>query len=243
MTIKFLAPTLIMLASTPAAAAVLVPGSSYDFIVARTTDTGDIYADHFAANVGTNGTYQGALVGDLELTQSEIDHGGGRYTIQVELLSDLDDLFAANSGYSDQNGDYCSPDDGDPACLPFSHDGAALFGLGTGNALDLSQPFALTSAVLTYSGRDGFSESKELIGEVSGANPWNGSFPGANLLGGFTDAFGQRVYDIRLTLEGTVIAGVVPEPSSWLMLVGGFGMVGGTIRRRHVVRGTRALPR
>jgi len=29
------------------------------------------------------------------------------------------------------------------------------------------------------------------------------------------------------------LAGAVPEPSSWLMLISGFGLVGGTMRRRR----------
>lgn len=36
---------------------------------------------------------------------------------------------------------------------------------------------------------------------------------------------------------GTVVEqlGVVPEPASWALMIAGFGLVGATVRRRHVM--------
>ncbi len=34
---------------------------------------------------------------------------------------------------------------------------------------------------------------------------------------------------------GTELAGAVPEPASWLLMIGGFGLVGANLRRRRVV--------
>jgi PEP-CTERM motif len=38
-------------------------------------------------------------------------------------------------------------------------------------------------------------------------------------------------------VQGTAVAGV-PEPASWAMMIAGFGLVGGAMRRRHAVRVT-----
>ncbi len=38
----------------------------------------------------------------------------------------------------------------------------------------------------------------------------------------------------QFTLRFNTVAGAVPEPSSWAMLIAGFGLVGGTLRRRRL---------
>lgn len=38
------------------------------------------------------------------------------------------------------------------------------------------------------------------------------------------------------TLNITTDAGAVPEPATWAMMIGGFGMVGGAMRRRNAVK-------
>ena len=42
------------------------------------------------------------------------------------------------------------------------------------------------------------------------------------------------VYDA--TFSATIEAAAVPEPASWAMMIGGFGLVGGAVRRRQAVR-------
>ena len=34
---------------------------------------------------------------------------------------------------------------------------------------------------------------------------------------------------------GTALAGTVPEPASWALMIGGFGLVGASLRRRRAV--------
>lgn len=43
---------------------------------------------------------------------------------------------------------------------------------------------------------------------------------------------GTRPYQLNLRAIGTVLAPSVPEPSTWAMMIAGFGLVGGAIRRR-----------
>lgn len=50
----------------------------------------------------------------------------------------------------------------------------------------------------------------------------------------FTDPF-ENWHGFTLGVEGETTAGGVPEPSSWAMLISGFGLVGGALRRRRSV--------
>lgn len=47
------------------------------------------------------------------------------------------------------------------------------------------------------------------------------------------------ISSVAVSLFGDIAA--VPEPSTWVMMIGGFGCVGSTMRRRKMVRGRRAL--
>lgn len=38
--------------------------------------------------------------------------------------------------------------------------------------------------------------------------------------------------DLNFRVRGTTATGAVPEPASWALLIGGFGMMGGALRRR-----------
>ena len=65
--------------------------------------------------------------------------------------------------------------------------------------------------------------------EVGVGSGWDGTFVGAadnvNL------AFGSDVISANFEPDGTA---AVPEPASWAMMVGGFGLVGSALRRRKV---------
>jgi hypothetical protein len=46
----------------------------------------------------------------------------------------------------------------------------------------------------------------------------------------------ENVADTAIT--ATTAAGAVPEPASWALMIAGFGLVGGAMRRRAAVRTT-----
>ncbi|NIJ08908.1 hypothetical protein FHS31_002532 [Sphingomonas vulcanisoli] len=57
---------------------------------------------------------------------------------------------------------------------------------------------------------------------------------------GFTGGGGNTSASLNTTAQGTVsiaytydVAAAVPEPASWAMMVGGFGMLGGALRRKR----------
>jgi hypothetical protein len=62
--------------------------------------------------------------------------------------------------------------------------------------------------------------------------PYNADLTGASSYGSFV----SYLDGTTLTLAGkhlTVAAGAVPEPTSWALMLGGFGMVGGALRSRR----------
>lgn len=70
---------------------------------------------------------------------------------------------------------------------------------------------------------------------------------GPNLSDGFENdatGFGGRTPDFAFDVIGVDLAtgpgGAVPEPASWAMMIGGFGLAGGALRRRREVRVTYA---
>lgn len=46
---------------------------------------------------------------------------------------------------------------------------------------------------------------------------------------------GSKVADYVTITAGNVVAGAVPEPASWALMIGGFGMAGAMLRRRGAI--------
>lgn len=83
------------------------------------------------------------------------------------------------------------------------------------------------SLLRNFSGTTG---NRLFFGFISGT-----AFSGFRLTGGNS---GDTAYYDRMSFGANAVAGAVPEPSVWAMLIAGFGVVGGlmrrTPRRRHV---------
>ena len=53
---------------------------------------------------------------------------------------------------------------------------------------------------------------------------------------GGSDPFQLRVNELNLAATGAVnVGGAVPEPATWALMIGGFGLAGAALRRRRVV--------
>jgi len=119
-------------------------------------------------------------------------------------------------------------------------------------------PSFLSEAVLAFTGSDTLGDGVFLTPGIDDDNPGTASYAdAANLvdldldfavgadgllrLEWFEDFNDSAISPdaiwnsgtITVTYEALDTPGAVPEPATWAMLIGGFGMVGGTLRRRR----------
>jgi hypothetical protein len=94
-------------------------------------------------------------------------------------------------------------------------------GFSNENGMDYIATF--TSAA--FAGYDGISA----IADVTGT-------PDALPFSYQTDLGAIRITDVTGINFSASVAGAVPEPATWAMMIGGFGMVGGAMRRRRSVK-------
>jgi len=113
-------------------------------------------------------------------------------------------------------------------------------GNGTFTKSDFGSIYFATPTALDF--------SHELIGQTVGAGQWYGN-SAANGAGGDFNLFGNGgaaptgTWYFTLTTSGgdsmrvvSMSPDAVPEPASWAMMIGGFGMVGAAMRRRQKVQ-------
>lgn len=100
-----------------------------------------------------------------------------------------------------------------------------------GNAGTFDQAFEVISQGFGYWGNGTFTNVTPFTftgnGELHGVIRFTGSFSRLS----FTD-FSETWHGIQIGIGG-LAAPAVPEPATWAMLIGGFGAVGGTVRRRR----------
>ena len=117
----------------------------------------------------------------------------------------------------------------------FSTNTAVSAGSGAATAIDITNLmldantryglyFTQTAGSLSYTDGTG-------VGNVAATNGDLTVFEGYGSAYRFGTSFQPRV--VNATFEYTV-AGAVPEPATWAMMIGGIGMVGGAMRRRKV---------
>ena len=101
-----------------------------------------------------------------------------------------------------------------------------------GNAATFSQPFEKISEGCGYWGCGTFDLGADNTfvgnGEVHGLLRFVGTFTTLT----FTDS-SENWHGLTIGIGG--VADTVPEPSSWALLIAGFGVVGATLRRRRLV--------
>ena len=95
-----------------------------------------------------------------------------------------------------------------------------------------------------------FSDARSVIGSLDFTAPVNvEKQTGDDAYGGFLvlshQAYGGTIYDTRIqfviqSVTGA-LAGAVPEPSTWAMMLLGVGGIGGAMRRRRQLNGARPL--
>lgn len=94
------------------------------------------------------------------------------------------------------------------------------------------KPLGATEAPLSYGfNQGGFADLFVPLNLVNGINTLTFAYTGV-AQGSGDEAFGIN----NLVVSGTSAAAVVPEPATWAMMIGGFGLIGGAMRRRRKVR-------
>lgn len=115
--------------------------------------------------------------------------------------------------------------------LFFSHTGSRKTGYIYSFDIDIDAPVVLRTNLflqtITPDGQSGF-QRVEFVPESYGTMWSNGGF-------WFESKSGQPV-SIRVdNLTFATVAGSVPEPATWAMMIIGFGLAGTTLRRRRAV--------
>lgn len=113
----------------------------------------------------------------------------------------------------------------------FQDDYTFTFGGNPFNAvsIDISDT---SSGTLTFTA---FDSSNTLVGTQAFAAP-----TGTLNLSAFTGIYSLRMVNTvaHLSVDNFVLSavavGAVPEPAAWAMMIGGFGLIGGVMRRRKV---------
>ena len=101
-----------------------------------------------------------------------------------------------------------------------------------GNLASFSQPFEKVSEGCGYWGCGTFSQgvgnSFVGSGEVHGVLRFLGTFSSIS----FTDS-SENWHGLTVGIDN--VANAVPEPATWALMIGGFGLVGSALRRRRAV--------
>ncbi|KQT35179.1 hypothetical protein ASG29_03445 [Sphingomonas sp. Leaf412] len=108
---------------------------------------------------------------------------------------------------------------------------AGDFPRSTGGEAYLDFFSAANGGGLTISDADG----PRILATLFGAQLYTGSEAAPTMLSGSFTLTAGRAGGQRYTLRVVDAAAAVPEPATWLMMIAGFGLVGGMLRTRYRV--------
>jgi hypothetical protein len=209
---RLMIAALLVISPLAANADPILLGSTYDVALferifgSLTTGTPTLTFDGVAETFTLDRSSNTAAV-TVNETQSSL--GGGNYLISI-LFDATDDIYPVNPG----------------------SDGGIFVGIGAfGNGLDLNFDVQITSAIFSlYNSAGSLLANADFLGQVQNPSPWDGAFPGNNLVSGYNNGTGRNITGMRLDFSVTS----VPEPGTLaLFAIGLFGM--GLARRRKAV--------
>lgn len=192
--------------SGPALAAPLVQtGTTYSFYLEGSESDNAFLGQTMFDNVAATNTRAGLL---LTVSESELDLGGGRSRIRVNIAAN-GDLFP-------------------------SADETVFLAIGVdGDGFDLLRNVFLDDVRITFSNFAGNTllVSENLASEVADRNPWTGFFPAPASAIGLDTLGGQGASNISFDFFVTEIATDVPEPGT--VFLGMIGLAGALAARRR----------
>jgi hypothetical protein len=143
--------------------------------------------------------------------------------IESSYLSDFDNGLAAQS----MSFRICAAVSGPGACAPFINNGLGAREVGIAGGDSGGPGFvdgklaSINSYGLTFGTAFG-----DILGAVA---------PPAGSGSALNNSFGEYSGYVPIYIHKDWISSVVPEPASWAMMIGGFGLVGASMRRRRKV--------
>jgi len=180
---------------------------------------------NFGNNAGTGRLRQGDnnmawRVGDSDFAGRAYNIFGPQSRTEFSYLSDFDNGLAAN----------------DASCRLASAGNFAGLGIaGTAKFCNLGRGASEVGVAGGDSGGPQFDQFGRIISVTSYGITFGTAF--GDIRGGLNSSFGEFSGYVPVYIHRDFIAGAmaVPEPSSWAMLIAGFGLVGATARRRRAI--------
>jgi len=212
----------------------------FKFIAAGALALGTATSAH-AANLITNGSFEQSTVrpgsGWIQLNAGNSSLPG--WTIESGSIDLVGTYWTASHGTQslDLAGDRpgvisqsFATVAGESYTITFDHAANAGYG-GSRKAVDVFVNGVATSFMFNgeVSGVNQNWQTDTLTFIATGTTTKLAFGAGAGITGG---AYGPSLDNVSVV--GTAVA-AVPEPASWAMMIAGFGLVGGTMRRRHSV--------
>ncbi len=180
---------------------------------------------NFGVEFGTGRLRQGDnnmawRVGDSDFAGTTYNIFGPQSRTEFSYLSDFDNGLAAN----------------DASCRFASAGNFAGLGIaGTAKFCNLGRGASEVGVAGGDSGGPQFDQFGRIISVTSYGLTFGTNF--GDIRGGLNSSFGEFSGYVPVYIHKDFIAGAmaVPEPSSWAMLIAGFGLVGATARRRRAI--------